>query len=222
MVEEKNVAAAEETSAPEVAREARPSEGRGPRGEGRDGRPPRDGRRDSRGPRGDKEKTGDDFAESVLSVRRVAKVIKGGRRFSFSALVVVGDKKGKVGIALGKSREVSSATAKALRKARKQMVEIPLYKTTIPFAVEGKHSASKVLIFSAAKGTGVIAGGAVRSVMEALGVRDVLSKVIGASNPHNAVKATMNALGQLRSAKQIANLRGKTIKEIVGSSDVSA
>lgn len=159
----------------------------------------------------------EDFAESVLSVRRVAKVIKGGRRFSFSALVVVGDKKGKVGIALGKSRDVSAAIAKALRKARKHMVEIPLYKTTIPFSVEGKHSSSKVLIRSAAKGTGLIAGGAVRSVMEALGVRDVLSKVIGASNPHNAVKATLDALLKLRSAKQIAHLRGKTVKEIIGA-----
>lgn len=164
----------------------------------------------------------EEFAESVLSVRRVAKVIRGGRRFSFSALVVVGDKKGSIGIALGKSRDVSAAISKALKKARKHMVTIPLYKTTVPFTVTGKHSASKVLIRSAAKGTGVIAGGAVRSVMEALGVRDVLSKVIGASNPQNVVKATMDALQQLRSAEQIAHLRGKTVKEIVGSSDVAA
>jgi len=164
----------------------------------------------------------EEFAESVLSVRRVAKVIKGGRRFSFSALVVVGDKKGKVGVALGKSRDVSAAIAKALRKARKHMVEVPLYKTTIPYTVEGKHSSSKVLIRSAAKGTGVIAGGAVRAVMEALGVRDVLSKVIGASNPHNAVKATLDALSKLRSAKHIATLRGKSVKDIVGTDNVTA
>ncbi len=164
----------------------------------------------------------EDFAESVLSVRRVAKVIKGGRRFSFSALVVVGDRKGKVGVALGKSRDVAAAIAKGLRKARKHMIEIPLYKTTVPFTVEGKHSASKVLIRSAAKGTGVIAGGAVRSVMEALGIRDVLSKVSGSSNPHNAVKATLAALMKLRSAKHIAMLRGKTVKEIVGAENVAA
>lgn len=164
----------------------------------------------------------EEFSESVLSVRRVAKVIRGGRRFAFSALVVVGDKKGKVGIALGKSRDVSAAISKALRKARKHMITIPLYKTTVPYTVVGKHSASTVLIRSAAKGTGVIAGGAVRSVMEALGVRDVLSKVIGASNPHNVVKATVKALKQLRSAQQIAHLRGKTVKEIVGSDSVTA
>ena len=159
----------------------------------------------------------EDFSEAVLSVRRVAKVIRGGRRFAFSALVVVGDKKGSIGIALGKSRDVASAIAKALRKARKHMVTIPLYKTTIPYTVTAKHSASTVLIRSAAKGTGVIAGGAVRSVMEALGVRDVLSKVIGASNPQNVVKATMKALKKLRSAQDVARIRGKSLKEIIGS-----
>ncbi len=164
----------------------------------------------------------EEFAESVLSVRRVAKVIKGGRRFSFSALVVVGDRKGSIGVALGKSRDVSSAISKALRKARKHMITIPLYKTTVPYTVEGKHSASKVLIRSAAKGTGVIAGGAVRSVMDALGVRDVLSKVIGASNPHNVVKATVKALLKLRSAQQIAEMRGKKLNDIVGNNDVAA
>jgi small subunit ribosomal protein S5 len=164
----------------------------------------------------------EEFSESVLSVRRVAKVIRGGRRFAFSALVVVGDRKGRIGVALGKSRDVSSAISKALKKARKHMFTVPLYKTTIPYTVLGKHSACKVLLRSASKGTGVIAGGAVRAVMEALGVRDVLSKVIGASNPQNAVKATIGALMQLRSAKHIAHLRGKTVKEIVGSNDVAA
>lgn len=164
----------------------------------------------------------DEYSESVLSVRRVAKVIRGGRRFAFSALVVVGDRKGSIGVALGKSRDVSAAISKALRKARKHMVSVPLYKTTIPYTVTGKHSASKVLIRSAAKGTGVIAGGAVRAVMEALGVRDVLSKVIGASNPQNVVKATMKALGKLHSAQQLAKERGKTLKEIIGDSNVTA
>ena len=164
----------------------------------------------------------EEYSEAVLSVRRVAKVIRGGRRFAFSALVVVGDKKGSIGVALGKSRDVSAAISKALRKARKHMISIPLYKTTIPYAVTGKHSASKVIIRSAAKGTGVIAGGAVRAVMEALGVRDVLSKVIGASNPQNVVKATLHALKKLRSAQQVAQLRGKTVKEIVGDNNVAA
>ena len=165
----------------------------------------------------------EEFSEAVLSVRRVAKVIKGGRRFAFSALVVVGDKKGSVGVALGKSRDVASAIAKALRKARKHMLTIPLYKTTIPYTVQAKHSASKVLIRSAAKGTGVIAGGAVRAIMEALGIRDVLSKVIGASNPQNVVKATIKALQQLHSAEDIARMRGKNLKDIIWSNrDVAA
>ena len=163
----------------------------------------------------------DDFSEAVLNVRRVAKVIKGGRRFAFSALVVVGDKKGNVGIALGKSKEVAAAIAKALRRARKHMFAIPLYKTTIPFGVEGKHGSSRVVIRSASKGTGVIAGGAVRAVMEALGVRDVLAKSIGSSNSQNVVKATVDALKKLRSAQHIARLRGKTIKELFGEKNAA-
>ncbi len=158
----------------------------------------------------------EEYSEAVLNVRRVAKVIKGGRRFAFSALVVVGDKKGSVGIALGKSREVSSAIAKALRKARKTMFAVPLYKTTIPFSVEGKHGSSRVIIRSASIGTGVIAGGAVRAVMEALGVRDVLAKSLGSANSQNVVKATIDALKKLRSAQHIAALRGKTLKDLFG------
>ncbi len=158
----------------------------------------------------------EEYAEAVLNVRRVAKVIKGGRRFAFSALVVVGDRKGNVGIALGKSREVSSAIAKALRKARKTMFSIPLYKTTIPYDVEGKHGSSRVIIRSASKGTGVIAGGAVRAVMEALGVRDILAKSLGSANSQNVVKATIDALKKLRSAQHIATLRGKTLKDLFG------
>jgi small subunit ribosomal protein S5 len=158
----------------------------------------------------------EEYSEAVLNVRRVAKVIKGGRRFAFSALVVIGDKKGNIGIALGKSREVSSAIAKALRKARKTMFAIPLYKTTIPYSVEGRHGSSRVIIRSASKGTGVIAGGAVRAVMEVLGVRDVLAKSLGSANPQNVVKATVHALKQLRSAQHIAALRGKTLKDLFG------
>ena len=158
----------------------------------------------------------DEYAETVLKVRRVAKVIKGGRRFAFSALVVVGDRKGKVGVALGKSREVASAISKALKRARKDMFSVPMYKTTIPFTITGRHGASHVLLRSASKGTGVIAGGAVRAVMDAIGVKDILAKSLGSSNSQNVVKATIKALKRLRSARQIAAIRGKTLSEIVG------
>ena len=164
----------------------------------------------------------EEYVETVLNVRRVAKVIKGGRRFAFSALVVVGDRNGKVGVALGKGREVSGAIAKALRRARKNMFTVPLYKTTIPFTVEGKHGASTVLIRSASKGTGIIAGGAVRAVMEAVGVRDILAKSLGSPNHQNVVKATLEALKKLRYAKQLASMRGKTLNEIFGESNASA
>ena len=163
-----------------------------------------------------------EYVEKVLNVRRVAKVITGGRRFAFSALVVVGDQSGKIGHALGKSREVSSAIAKASKKARATMIEVPMYKTTIPYAVSGKYCSSKVILRSASKGTGVIAGGAVRAVMEAIGVQDVLSKVIGSKCPQNVVKATLNALSKLHSAKDLARLRGKTIREIIGQENIGA
>jgi small subunit ribosomal protein S5 len=164
----------------------------------------------------------EEYIEKVLNVRRIAKVITGGRRFSFSALVVVGNGEGEVGIALGKSRDVSSAISKAASRAKENMIPIPLYKTTIPYTVEGKHGASKVLIRSASKGTGVIAGGAVRAVREALGVQDILAKSLGSKNSYNVVKATMKALSKLRSAKKIAFLRGKSVKDIVGEKNVAA
>ena len=159
----------------------------------------------------------EEYAESVLNVRRVAKVIKGGRRFGFSALVAVGDKNGRVGIALGKGREVSAAISKGLKRAKKNMFQVALYKTTIPFTVKGKFGASSVLIRSASKGTGVIAGGAVRSVMEVLGVQDVLAKSLGSGNPQNVVKATVNALKKLKSARQMAAIRDKKLSEIVSN-----
>lgn len=164
----------------------------------------------------------EEYSEAVLNVRRVAKVIKGGRRFAFSALVVVGDKKGNVGVALGKGREVSAAIAKALRRARKNMFYIPFYKTTIPYSVEAKHGSSQVIIRSASKGTGVIAGGAVRAVMEVAGIKDILAKTIGSSNPQNVVKATIRALQKLRSAQHLAKLRGKTLKDLFGEDNVAA
>ncbi len=157
------------------------------------------------------------FVDYVVHVARVTKVTKGGKTFSFSALVVSGDQQGNVGIGLGKSREVSLAIAKATNQARKNLITITLRGTTVPYDVKGRHGASKVVIRPAYKGTGVIAGGAVRKVMEAAGVKDVLTKSLGSSNPKNVAKATLNAFAQMRSAADLAKLRGKTVAEIVGS-----
>jgi len=168
------------------------------------------------------QKQEDTSFESVVSVRRVTKVTKGGKRFAFSAFVVSGDQDGSVGIALGKSREVSSAIAKATVKARKERIKISLRGNTIPYNVTGKHGATTVILSSASKGTGLIAGGSVRAVMEALGIKDVLAKSLGASCSQNVVKATLNALSKLRSLQHIANLRGKTTEEIIKGKDVAA
>ncbi len=160
-----------------------------------------------------------EFVDTVVKVRRVTKVTKGGKRFGFSALVVSGDQEGGVGIGQGKSREVSSAIAKATASARKSLIRIPLRGTTIPYSVAGRHGASNVIIRSAYKGTGLIAGGAVRAVMTALGVKDILAKSIGPSrSAQNVVKATLNALAKCRSAEEIAKLRGKTVHEITKGS----
>jgi small subunit ribosomal protein S5 len=157
-----------------------------------------------------------DFVDVVVDVNRVTKVTKGGKRFSFAALVVSGDKKGRVGVALGKSREVSTAIAKATKRARKGMFTVALRGTTIPYSVEGRHGASRVILRSASKGTGVIAGGAVRAVMEALGIKDVLSKSLRSENRQNVVKATLNALAKLRSAQEISRQRDKAnVQELV-------
>jgi small subunit ribosomal protein S5 len=157
------------------------------------------------------------FVDYVVHVARVTKVTKGGKTFSFSALVVSGDQQGNVGIGLGKSREVSLAIAKGTNQARKNLIRITLRGTTIPYDVKGQHGASRVMMRPAYKGTGVIAGGAVRKVMEAAGVKDVLAKSLGSSNPKNVAKATLNAFAQLRSASDLARLRGKAIEELVGS-----
>lgn len=160
------------------------------------------------------------IVDVVVNVRRVTKVTTGGKRFAFSAFVVSGDKNGRVGAALGKSREVSSAIAKATARARKNMIDVSLRGTTIPYPVTGKHGASKVILMSAYKGTGIIAGGAVRGIMEVLGVHDILAKSLGSSNQLNVVKATLNALSKLRSAQDLARLRGKSIEELVKGSHV--
>ncbi|MCX5922244.1 MAG: 30S ribosomal protein S5 [Candidatus Dependentiae bacterium] len=168
------------------------------------------------------ERKDNNFIDTVVSVNRVTKVTKGGKRFSFSALVVSGDKEGQVGIAIGKSREVSLAIAKATNKARKHLITIPLRGTTIPYDVLGQHGASKVMIRAAAKGTGVIAGGAMRAIMEAIGIKDILAKSLGSSNRQNVAKATLNALAKLRLASVLAHQRGTTVKEMIGSKNVAA
>lgn len=162
------------------------------------------------------------FLDLVVNVKRVTKVTRGGKRFAFSAFVVSGDKEGRVGFATGRSRDVSSAIAKATAKARKRLVVFPMRGKTIAYPVKGRFGASLVILRSAYKGTGVIAGGAVRSVMDALGVHDVLAKSFGSSNPCNVVKATFNALSQLRSIKDMARLRGVTIDNVIRGSHVQA
>ncbi len=150
--------------------------------------------------------------EKVVSLNRVAKVVKGGRRFSFSALIVVGDGNGSVGFGLGKAQEVPEAMRKATEKARKNMVNIPLIDGTLPYEVHGNYGAGHVLLKPASQGTGIIAGGAVRAVMEAAGVRDILSKAIGTNNPHNVLRATMAGLTSLRSAEEVSEIRGKKLE----------
>ena len=149
-----------------------------------------------------------EFAETVVHINRVAKVVKGGKNFSFSAVVVAGDGSGKVGYGTGKAREVPPAIQKASEQARKEMIKIPLVGGTVPHLVWGRWGATKVLLRPASPGTGVIAGGGVRAVMESAGVADILTKIVGSRNPFNVVRATFNAIDQLMTRKQVTRLRG--------------
>lgn len=190
--------------------------GRGPGGPGgpggmRDGGPGGDRRRE---PSRDREPS--DLMENVISINRVAKVVKGGRRFSFSAIVTVGDGKGRVGVALGKANEISDAIRKAGESARANQMTVPILQDTIPYTVTGRFGSSRVLLKPAVAGTGVIAAGGVRAIIEAAGIRNILTKQLGSRNPNNVVKATMDGLRQLRMAEQFAAKRGLTVPEILG------
>jgi small subunit ribosomal protein S5 len=184
--------------------------------EGRYGQPRGGGRRDGRDRNRDRDAADKEFVEKLVKLNRTAKVVKGGRRFSFSALTVIGDRKGNVGFGFGKANDVSEAIRKSVDKAKRNMVKLPVKNGTIPHEITGFFKASQVILKPACSGTGIIAGGPVRAIMEAGGITDVLSKSIGASSQYNVVKATFSGIGKLMDAKAIAKNRGKSLNELWG------
>jgi small subunit ribosomal protein S5 len=186
------------------------------------------GDRERRGRRGDgdrqsRDRDDSEFVEKLVSINRVAKVVKGGRRFGFAALVVVGDSKGRVGYGSGKAREVPEAIRKATEQARRAMIRVPLRESrTLHHDIVGHYGAGEVVMRAAPAGTGIIAGGPMRAIFEALGVQDVVAKSVGTSNPHNMIKATFEALGRIVSPRAVAQRRGKKVGEILGRRDTGA
>ena len=198
----------------------RPRRGRG--GEGGE-RPRRDGGDRRRGDGGDRqarEREETEFVEKLVSINRVAKVVKGGRRFGFAALVVVGDSKGRVGYGSGKAREVPEAIRKATDQARRGLVRVPLREgRTLHHDIIGRYGAGEVIMRAAPQGTGIIAGGPMRAIFEALGVQDVVAKSVGTSNPHNMIKATFEALNRSASPRSVASRRGRKVSDVLGRRD---